>query len=90
MSGKSGAGAVRPTALSKESPSPVGPPRSSSLGERKSNSGKKPTVVKNQKEVVIEIAALKGKGYPSPVAFDTGSGKTRATLPSPPKREKQP
>ena len=90
MSGKSGAGAVRPTAQSKESSSPVGPPRSSSLVERKSNSGKKPTVVKNQKEVVIEIAALKGKGYPSPVAFDTGSGKTRATLPSPPKHEKQP
>jgi len=90
MSGKSGAGSVRPTALSKESQSPVASPRSSSLVERKSNSGKKPTVVKNQKEVVIEIAALKGKGYPSPVAFDTGSGKTRATLPSPPKQGKQP
>ncbi len=92
MSGKSGAGAVRPTSVSKESPSPVASPRSSlSLAERKSNSGKKPTaVIKNQKEVVIEIAALKGKGYPSPVAFDTGSGKTRATLPSPPKQGKQP
>ena len=92
MSGKSGAGAVRPTSVSKESPSPVASPRSSlSLAERKSNSGKKPAaVVKNQKEVVIEIAALKGKGYPSPVAFDTGSGKTRATLSSPPKRGKQP
>ena len=91
MSGKSGAGSVRPTALSKESPSPVASPRSSSLVERKSSSGKKPTSVgKNQKEVVIEIAALKGKGYPSPVAFDTGSGKTRATLSSPPKRGKQP
>jgi lipoprotein-anchoring transpeptidase ErfK/SrfK len=90
MSGKAGAGAVRPTALSKETPSPVASPKLS-LVERKSNSGKKPTaVVKNQKEVVIEIAALKGKGYPSPVAFDTGSGKTRATLPSPPKRGKQP
>jgi hypothetical protein len=73
MSGKSGAGAVRSTALKKESSSPAASPRSSlSLVERKSNSGKKPTVVKNQKEVVIEIAALKGKGYPSPVAFDTG------------------
>jgi hypothetical protein len=90
MSGKSGAGAVRPTSLSKESPSPVASPELS-LVERKSNSGKKPTaVVKNQKEVVIEIAALKGKGYPSPVAFDTGNGKTRATLPSLPKRGKQP
>ena len=91
MSGKSGAGAVRPMAVSKESPSPVASPGSSSVVERKSSSGKKPTSVgKNQKEVVIEIAALKGKGYPSPVAFDTGSGKTRATLPSPPKRGKQP
>ena len=91
MSGKSGAGSVRPAALSKESPSPLASPRSSSLVERKSSSGKKPTSVgKNQKEVVIEIAALKGKGYPSPVAFDTGSGKTRATLPSPLKRGKQP
>jgi lipoprotein-anchoring transpeptidase ErfK/SrfK len=90
MSGKSGAGAVRPTALSKETPSPVASPKLS-LVERKSNSGKKPTAVfKNQKEVVIEIAALNGKGYPSPVAFDTGNGKTRATLPSPPKRGKQP
>lgn len=89
MSGKSGAGAVRPTALSKESPSPVASPRPSALVERKSNSGQKPTaVVKNQKEVVIEIAALKGKGYPSPVAFDTGSGKTRTSLPSQPKRGK--
>jgi len=87
MPGKSGAGAVRPTALTKENPSPVASPGSSSLVARKSSSGKKPTaVVKNQKDVVIEIAALKGKGYPSPVAFDTGSGKTRTSLPSPPKR----
>jgi hypothetical protein len=94
MSGKSGAGAVRPTSLSKESPSPVASPKSSPLlAEKKLNSGKKATAIgKNQKEVVIEIAALRGKGYPSPVAFDTGSGKTRATLPSPspPKRGKQP
>lgn len=90
MSGKSGAGVVRPTAPSKESPSPAAQPRSSlSLAERKSNSGKKPTaVVKNQKEVVIEIAALKGKGYPAPVELDTGSGKTKATLPSATRRGK--
>src|SRR5437762_7031812 len=36
MSGKSGAGSVRPTALSKESSSPVASPRSSSLVDRKS------------------------------------------------------
>ena len=88
MSGKSGAGSVPP--VPKESPSPnVSPsasPRSSvSPAERKANSGKKATVSKNQKEVVIEIAALKGKGYPAPVAFDTGSGKTKAAWLSPTK-----
>ena len=38
---------------------------------------KKP-IGKNQKEVVIELAALKGKGYPQAVNFDTGSGKPAA------------
>ena len=36
---------------------------------------KKP-IGKNQKEVVIELATLKGKGYPAAVSLDTGSGKT--------------
>jgi hypothetical protein len=35
---------------------------------------KKP-IAKNQKEVVIELTALKGKGYPAAVNLDTGSGK---------------
>jgi len=77
MSGRSNAGGVSP----KESPSPI-----TSTAERKPNSAKKPAVVKNQKEIVIEIGALKGKGYPAPVAFDTGSGKTRAMLSTPSKR----
>lgn len=38
---------------------------------------KKP-IGKNQKEVVIELAALKGKGYPAAVNFDTGTGKPAA------------
>jgi lipoprotein-anchoring transpeptidase ErfK/SrfK len=37
-------------------------------------------IAKNQKEVVIEIAALKGKGYPVAVNFDTGAGKPPALL----------
>lgn len=87
MSGKSGAG----SAGAKESPSPISSPRTSSPAERKSNSGKTTTAVsKKQKEVVIEIVALKGKGYPSPVALDTGSGKTKVALSAPLKREKQP
>jgi len=32
-------------------------------------------VVKNQKERVIELTALAGKGYPAPVDLDTGAGK---------------
>ena len=36
--------------------------------------GRKP-IGKNQKEVVIELAALKGKGYPAAMNLDTGSGK---------------
>ncbi|HKO96036.1 MAG TPA: L,D-transpeptidase family protein [Pyrinomonadaceae bacterium] len=35
---------------------------------------------KNQKEVVIEVAALKGKGYPTAVNFDTGTGKPAGTV----------
>lgn len=86
MSGKSGASAG--PGAPKASPSPGASPKSSSPVDR-SNVGKK-SVGKNQKEVVIEIAALKGKGYPAAVAFDTGSGKTKAALTMPPKREKQP
>ena len=30
--------------------------------------------LRNQKEIVMEIAALSGKGYPAPVNLDKGSG----------------
>jgi lipoprotein-anchoring transpeptidase ErfK/SrfK len=36
--------------------------------------GKVTRAVKGKKEIVVEIAALKGKGYPAPIALDTGSG----------------
>jgi hypothetical protein len=36
-----------------------------------------PRAGKNQKEIVIEIAALKGKGYPAPVDLDTGMGQKK-------------
>jgi len=53
---------------------------SNSMLERKSSATKKQTrVANNQKEIVIEIAALKGKGYPAPAELDTGNGKTKAT-----------
>jgi lipoprotein-anchoring transpeptidase ErfK/SrfK len=40
-------------------------------------------IIKGQKEVVIEIAALKGKGYPAPVGFDAGGAKPAATAKKP-------
>ncbi len=60
---------------------------SSPAASPKASPATKPTaarttrITKNQKEVVIEIAALAGKGYPAPVALDTGSGKTKAAPP---------
>ncbi len=45
-------------------------------GKSKAESGKITRTVKGAKEVVIDIAALKSKGYPAPVAFNTGSGKS--------------
>jgi hypothetical protein len=36
--------------------------------------GRVTRAVKGKKEIVIEIAALKGKGYPAPVELDTGTG----------------
>lgn len=46
-------------------------------------SGKVTRTVKGAKEVVIEIAALAGKGYPAPVALNTGGAKpvTPAAMP---------
>jgi hypothetical protein len=84
MSGRPG-----DTSGPKVSPSANPSARSFLPAERKSNESRKTTsVAKNQKEIVIEIGALQGKGYPSPVALDTGSGKTRAMLSTPPKRDK--
>ena len=48
--------------------------------EKKTPVAKAKPIGKNQKEVVIEIAALKGKGYPVAVNFDTGAGKPPALV----------
>ncbi|MDQ5844391.1 MAG: L,D-transpeptidase, partial [Acidobacteriota bacterium] len=66
-------------------PSPTMSPVASNEAKTKSPE-KKPTaqakkpIGKNQKEVVIELAALQGKGYPAAVNLDTGSGKPPATV----------
>jgi lipoprotein-anchoring transpeptidase ErfK/SrfK len=63
-------------------PSPKGPPITNNLvnaspspSEKKSKTP--PRAGKNQKEIVIEIAGLKGKGYPAPVDLDTGMGQKK-------------
>ncbi|HJZ81526.1 MAG TPA: L,D-transpeptidase [Pyrinomonadaceae bacterium] len=87
MSGQSGG----PSAGPKNRPLAAASPQSSSSPERRSNSGKnQKAVARNQKEIVIEIAALKGKGYPAPASLDTGSGRTRSALSALTNREKQP
>lgn len=71
-------------AISKSSPGSTpaaSPNRTTDKTDKKVGTAqvKKP-IGKNQKEVVIELAALKGKGYPAPVNLDTGSGKPPATV----------
>lgn len=50
--------------------------------------GKVTRTVRGKKEIVIELAALKGKGYPAPVALDTGSGTTKKPVADTPKGKK--
>ena len=42
--------------------------------EKKPKTPRKP-ISRKQKQVVLEVAALKGKGYPAPVNLDSGTGK---------------
>ncbi|MBA3439176.1 MAG: L,D-transpeptidase [Pyrinomonadaceae bacterium] len=70
-------------AAASPSPPPSFSPTASS-NKNANNSGDRVTrTVKGQKEIVIEIAALKGKGYPAPVNLNTGSAQNkRATASS--------
>ncbi|HEV2707490.1 MAG TPA: L,D-transpeptidase [Pyrinomonadaceae bacterium] len=59
----------RPT--SEATPTPTPTPDKKSAQNKKG--GERVTrAVKGQKEIVVEIAALQGKGYPAPVDLDTG------------------
>ena len=74
-SGRSGAKAT-PTA----SPLATENPTSDKANKKVAGARVKKPIGKNQKEVVIELAALKGKGYPAALNLDTGAGKPAATL----------
>ena len=82
MAGKSTKKIVRPAAAAatpgpSPSPSPsssASPSPSPAMGKN-AKATKKPVRGKNLKEIVIEVAALNGKGYPAPVDLDTGAGR---------------
>lgn len=76
----SGSSTAQATPLAKESPTTNRSASASpSPSEKKSPTTKTmPRAAKNQKEIVIEIAELKGKGYPAPVDLDTGVGQRNA------------
>ena len=57
---------------SSAAPSPLNSPANTKSAIASVESYKKETTA-NQKEIVIDIAALRGKGYPAPVALNTGS-----------------
>src|SRR6266404_272211 len=75
----SGSSSVQPTPLPKGTPTGTkGPNASPTVSEKKATATKTmPRAAKNQKEIVIEIAALTGKGYPAPVDLDTGANKRK-------------
>jgi lipoprotein-anchoring transpeptidase ErfK/SrfK len=81
MSGKSST-AVRPTALVTQSATPATSPILGELptGKKAIAGGKTPRAGKNQKEIVIEISVLRGKGYPAPVDLDIGAGRAKTAL----------
>jgi lipoprotein-anchoring transpeptidase ErfK/SrfK len=66
----------KPTASPLASASPTGDKAEKKVAAARA---RKP-IGKNQKEVVIELAALKGKGYPSALNLDTGAGKPAPTV----------
>lgn len=69
------------------SPTPSPSSSSNKNANKKSDAenAKVTRTIKGKKEIVIEIAALKGKGYPAPVNFDMGSG-SKKNAAAPPKQ----
>jgi lipoprotein-anchoring transpeptidase ErfK/SrfK len=68
----------QPEATPSPTPGKSAPARKENVRETKT--------IKGQKEVVIDIAALRGKGYPAPVNLDTG-GAPQPKQPAQPKKK---
>jgi hypothetical protein len=69
--------ARRAVALQNSRPT-ASPDISNAATKQSKPTAKTSRIASNQKETVIEIAALKGKGYPSPMNLDNGSGKSNS------------
>jgi lipoprotein-anchoring transpeptidase ErfK/SrfK len=67
-------------ASASQSPLPAGETTSKAAEKKAAVAKSKKPIGKNQKEVVVELTALQGKGYPAAVNLDTGSGKPAATV----------
>jgi lipoprotein-anchoring transpeptidase ErfK/SrfK len=76
-----GGGIGQPTASPSASPSPE-TANKNAKAKAEAESRKVTRTVKGQKEMVFELAALKGKGYPVPVALDTGGGAAKKSAPA--------
>lgn len=59
---------------------PVNPADGANVNNNANKNVKETKTIKGAKEATIEIAALKGKGYPAPVDLNTGSGKAAKPL----------
>lgn len=70
----------KPSAVTSASPSTSPSASPEAKKDKKTTVARTKPIGKNQKEAVIELAVLKGKGYPTAVNFDTGSGKPAATV----------
>jgi len=59
-------------------PSPTSAEQNTPAGVKVAARSTRKPISKNQKEVVIQTAALRGKGYPSAMNLDVGTGKPAA------------
>lgn len=82
MAGRSQTAEVKPRVAASPVASPAATTEANAKTAENKVASKKPKrpIGKNQKEVVVEIATLKGKGYPTAVNLDTGSGKPAALI----------
>jgi lipoprotein-anchoring transpeptidase ErfK/SrfK len=70
----------------KTKPVPIASPSPTIAGdktEKPAPAAKPAKPIKNQKEVVVELAELTGKGYPAAVDLDTGSGRPAKPVATP-------